>query len=524
MVGLYGGEPLEYQAINEQGSDAVPASTGQVLGAAFGGGLGANLFPRLMRSTGRLASETGLLAVDEYGRQIIGEPDEQLDPEAANQQFGIKGVLSFDKPVAKSVAHDLYDHKREQVERDDAITRRAGGLTQGGAARFTASMAAGLLDPINLAVGLIPIVGEARVASLLGRGAIEAAGAAERAGVRVVAGGVSGAAQMAALQPLEFALSKQEHEDYTMADALRSIALGTVLGGGLHAGTGALIDRATGRYRNPVTQRLEEAGPEARETLLQGALAQTIEGRPVDVAPALDAVEAAPAQPKFTFEREVRQAGPIARETNNYLIRNASGDHVASAHITFDESGSSAHIQYIDAPAEGEFGRVLGPSTMREIGRAFFQTYPEAQQLSGERVSGARLARDMNNLGDAETVTVTREQLLRERRTATEALVSSTKREPAPDPAATVDVDRAAAQPRDTLQEIQKQAEDLERVRAPDTASEGRAAQDAPAAAEAASTGEQARPAPPSEAQVAADLAESRASAIERAAACITRG
>jgi hypothetical protein len=303
MVGFYGGAPLEYEALAAQGSDAVPSSSGEVLGAAFGEGLAENLFPRLIRQYRRTIAETGTVGFDEFGNRIGADPEPLIDAETANSEYGIKGHLSFDKPVPQSVARDLFEHKRDQIEREDTIARREGGLLTGGAARFTASTAAGLLDPINLAVGFIPIVGEARLAGLLA----SAGSAAARAGVRAGIGAAEGAAGMAALQPLEFGLSRGEREDYTMAMALRSIALGGVLGGGLHAGIGAAADRATGRYRNPITQRLEDAGPEARETLLQGALAQTIEGRPVEVAPALDAFEAVRAAP----EREAQAAAEL---------------------------------------------------------------------------------------------------------------------------------------------------------------------------------------------------------------------
>lgn len=301
MVGFYRSEPIpDSITLQEMGSDVIPAGSGEVFGAAFGQGLASNLTPRMIRSQGRLAAETGLLGVDEFGRPIMGEAEPLIDPETANADYGIKGALSFDKPVPQSVAKDLYEHKHAELVRQDTIARREGGLLTGGAARFSANMMAGVLDPINIATGLIPVVGEARVASLLGRGAIETLGAAERAGVRAISGGVSGAAGMAALQPLEFGLSRQEHEDYTASDALRSIAIGGLLGGGIHVVGGAVADRVAGRYANPLTQRLEEAGPEARETLLQGAVAQHLEDRPVNVAPALDVFDAVRAETELT--------------------------------------------------------------------------------------------------------------------------------------------------------------------------------------------------------------------------------
>lgn len=428
MVGFYGGQPLEYAAINEQGTEAVPASTGEVLGAAFGQGLSANLFPRMMRSQGRFAAETGVLAVDEFGRPVMGEPDPVIDPETANSQYGIKGVLSFDKPVPQGVARDLHDHKQAEIEREDAIARRESGLLTGGAARFTANIAAGLLDPVNLAAGFIPFVGEERAAALLGRGALETMAAGERAGVRALTGAGQGAAAMTALQPLEFGLSRGEREDYTMADALRSIAMGAVLGGGLHTVGGAVADRVTGRYRNPLTQTLEDAGPETREALLQGSLAQQIEGRPVDVAPALDALapEAAPraadaapgvvpVEPALTDTRAAISVEDViaatrreppdvaqARRIGDEAMARPSDELQAIRQQIVDLEQQAAHVQSEAAPA-------APPAPQPEIiGRQeLLRDFTDAKGLSDVAAASDNLAaRVQTALQEGRTVTL----------------------------------------------------------------------------------------------------------------------
>ena len=380
MVGFYDPAAGEGSAaIEAQGLAAIPSSTGAVLGAAYDEGFAANLTQRLLRS---------------YDRETTG-PEPLLDAETANSEYGIKGRLSFDKPVAQAVAKELFEHKREQLEREDTIARREGGLLTGGAARFTANMAAGIFDPINLAVGFVPLVGPTRYAGLLA-GAGSAVG---RAGIRAGVGAAEGALGMAALQPLEAMLSAQEREDYTMAHALRSIALGGLLGGGFHVGGGALMDRASGRIRNPVSQRIEDAGPEAREAMLHGSLAQTIEGRPVEVARALDAVDA-------------------ARMGDDAALRSAASDMLGTARRDVDA-----------------------------------------------------------------------------------------------DPRLRAEADAAAARPSDTLQTIQRQIEDLERIDNP------------PRAVDTAPAGGRARENPEMTiADVATEIAEARAAAVERAAICITRG
>jgi hypothetical protein len=359
MVGLYSGPPIGSAALTEQGTYAVPSTTGEVLGAAFGEGLAENLTPRIFRSAIRSAAEFGGMTFDAAGNEIMAPPETPMDTEAVNAEFGIPGQLKFDKPTPRSVAQDLYEHKREQILRQDIIDRREGGVLTGGVARFGTNILAGAVDPLNLAVGFIPVLGEARTAMLLE----QAGSAAGRAGIRAGLGGAQGAVAMAALQPLEFALSRGEHEDYTMADALRSIALGTVLGGGLHATIGAGIDRYTGKYRNPIAQLLEDAGPEVRQGLLRGALAQTIDGRPVNLEPSLDLADALRAREiaRMTVReggREIDRALPGGFEDPLVLARRGELTADRAAQIRDDISALSPAER---AQAKARIGEHVDP-------------------------------------------------------------------------------------------------------------------------------------------------------------------
>jgi hypothetical protein len=91
---------------------------------------------------------------------------------------------------------------------------------------------------------------------------------------------------MAALEPVSALLSRSEHADWTMGQALENIAFGTILGGSLHVLGGAAKDAWRGR--SAVTAAMQAAGPEVREAALRGAVAAVAEGRPVAVQPLLD--------------------------------------------------------------------------------------------------------------------------------------------------------------------------------------------------------------------------------------------
>lgn len=287
MIGLYSGAPGGNVTVEAEGSDRIPSTTGEVASAAFGSAFAANPTPRLVRGieTGRIPlSGSDLFPEDAQLR----EPEPMLGAEDANKRYGIKGKLAFDKDVSERSARDLYETKRAELVREDTIRRSGGGFGSGGLARFGVGAVAGLLDPINVASAFLPVVPAARVGVALAG----AAGAAGRAGVRVGVGAAEGAAGQLALEPLQYALDQQEQNDWTMADALKRVAFGAVLGGGLHVVGGAVADRVTGKYANPVTERLERAGPVAREDGLRGSVAALAEDRPVNVAPVFEMADA----------------------------------------------------------------------------------------------------------------------------------------------------------------------------------------------------------------------------------------
>jgi len=289
MPGFYSGPPVGYAALEAEGSEAVPLARGGVFARGIGEGIAANLGPRLLREAGREAATTGVIGVNELtGEPITVPPEPAMDTDAAEQKYGIAGRLKFTAPVPESVARDLHEHHTEQMKREADYARAEPGVLTT-ANRFTANLLAGFLDPVNLAVGMVPIAGEAAWATRFVQAASSAVG---RAGARAVIGGIEGGIGQAALEPLSYWLSTQERDDYTMADSLRNIALGTVMGGGLHAGIGAVVDRVGGTYRNPVARGLDEAGPDVRHGILEGSLGQTIAGDRVDVSSVLGAADA----------------------------------------------------------------------------------------------------------------------------------------------------------------------------------------------------------------------------------------
>lgn len=261
-TGIYLGDPIAAQAVQARGLQGVEATTGEVLAATAGSVWAGSIGPRI----------AGWWNRDDGGAT--------LQPAEANERFGIPGALTFDRPVTEATARALREDREAEQRRQAIIARRPDNLATSGAARMALSFGVAMLDPVNLGLALIPYVGQARMAALLGT--------TSRTAVRAATGAAEGAIGMALLEPAEFALARAEFNDRTMADTLRALAFGTVLGGGLHVGGGAAADLVRGRRPSPIERAVTEAPQPVREAMLRGAVAAVAEGRPVAVAPLLD--------------------------------------------------------------------------------------------------------------------------------------------------------------------------------------------------------------------------------------------
>lgn len=257
--------------VEAQGTEAIPSSTGEVLGAEAEGGL-AHVFPSY-EAYRYGQEEAGLMA-----GYVEGERPGMLSADDANARYGIEGRLKFSDPVPEEVAREISQRRHDSIAREDITARRESGLMTGGAARFAAGLVGGLpgiVDPLNIAAAFIPFVPAARAAIWAARAG---QGALAQAGVRAGVGALQGAAGGALLAPLQYGLARGEGEDYGAVDALLNIALGGVFGGGLHT----LLGRRAAPEAERLALDIERARPETKEALLRGAVADMAEGRPVE--------------------------------------------------------------------------------------------------------------------------------------------------------------------------------------------------------------------------------------------------
>lgn len=262
-------EIQQNRGLSAFGIDAYPSTTGDVLGATAEDAWVRNPTPSVIRAIDRAPSRE-ITGQEEFG--ITGEINEpMLSAEEAQARYGIKDHLKFDQDTPDRVAKDLHELKREELLRQNIMSRAQGGVGET-LARFGTGLGVSILDPLNIASAFVPVVGQARYARML---AVAGEGALARAGVRAGVGAVEGFAGAAMLEPIVYGVAKSEQADYDLSDSMLNLAFGTVLGGGFHAGLGRLGDLIRDRG--------------GAEETLRGAIAQVADDRPVMVANTLRA-------------------------------------------------------------------------------------------------------------------------------------------------------------------------------------------------------------------------------------------
>jgi len=251
--------------------------------------------------------------------------------------------LFFEQDEKQSTVDILVNRKILEKERQSIIARGPEGsfnpFNSGfytGGAKLATSLAVSIADPINIASAFIPVVGEARFASLVARQGLTKA--------RGIRGVVEGAVGAAVVEPIVLTAATAEQADYGLMDSFLNVTFGSIIGGGLHVGAGALKDFRTRRafedrvdaarseagivdgedpavnlYKEyyPETSRvmkeLAETDPATRRLLLVKALSDLIEDNPVNVKPIADL------DPKLR-EAQINDVVPINERVNTTRV------------------------------------------------------------------------------------------------------------------------------------------------------------------------------------------------------------
>lgn len=183
---------------------------------------------------------------------VEDETSPMMSKEAADEilkEYKITNITIPQEGVTTAYMDLLKEQTKSRIEREQ-FAQRAPNYIGSGTASFIASLAGGMADPANVALMFIPVVGEARAASLLGR-------TAQRFGQ----GALAGAAQASLTQPLVTQAAAVEGESYSNLQAMTNIAFSTLAGGAI-VSLGGAVGEGIGRIRAYRASRNKVSDPE----------------------------------------------------------------------------------------------------------------------------------------------------------------------------------------------------------------------------------------------------------------------
>lgn len=234
----------------------IPADSGEVFDASFSGAFSTNPSSAIVRTEQLQQAEEGLRLTGDTESILVpprNEPDTPLlDVTTARDKVAGMGleIKIPEQGIRQGALDILIDRHREQAARQQVMARANGGSF---GTQLAAGIAASLLDPLNIASVFVPVVGEARYAAMLGR----AASPLGRAGVRAGVGAVEGAVGAAIIEPLPLLAAGLDQTEYGLSDSLANIAMGGLLGGGLHSVGGAVSDALRRRVATETPPQVE---------------------------------------------------------------------------------------------------------------------------------------------------------------------------------------------------------------------------------------------------------------------------
>ena len=209
------------------------------------------------------------------------ELDPRISPEQIRQEY--PGVAGVNEALPRSIVEGML---RAQ-QRKEAIANADAGYQKTWAnlpLRFGAGAITSMLDPVDDAAFMVPVVGESRYAAWLAR-AGEAGGTAGRFAVTAGVGGLRGAAGGGILDVAKNAMNGGGMSLGDIAtDALHNAFAGSLM----HTGFSFHSDVLGNRFMETPEGQSAAGNADLHDNAVRAAAAQMADDRPVDVRPVFD--------------------------------------------------------------------------------------------------------------------------------------------------------------------------------------------------------------------------------------------
>lgn len=157
------------------------------------------------------------------------------DAEARLKEYGVKSINVPDTGVTQSfLDHVIAERKDSLAKQQIAMSAPKGWVST--PLNVVAGLAGSMADPGNVALAFVPLGGEVKAATTLGR-----------FGERFISGAKVGAGQAVATVPFTAMAAAAGGDDFTYGNALESTFFNTIAGGLMHAGGGLISDAVRAR-------------------------------------------------------------------------------------------------------------------------------------------------------------------------------------------------------------------------------------------------------------------------------------
>lgn len=310
------------------------------------------------------------------------------------------------EPGMSAVDLEVLVLRTEERLRRERIMSRARSDIGAQVVHFASGLAATMLDPVEIGVSMIPVVGQTKYAKMLS----SASGAWGRAAVRARVGAAGGVVGNAIAEPFVYGLAQYAQEPYTLQDSFANIVYGGLLGGGLHVAGGAIKDRFTPpppkqvRFRDyPMVKALDQVSPVTRRDALHTAYGQFAAGQRINIESVLDA------DPRWAYvnpnaDAVLRRAAdqyPGARNSAEPLLRRAVEEKQAQIDQQYQgrvlSKGERKQLEGRVKELEFEIEKSNKTASERKTGDALYHGAKAKAKKSGKELAEIRKTLDRDD-------------------------------------------------------------------------------------------------------------------------------
>lgn len=213
-----------------------------------------------------------------------------LQPDELNKRYSLP-TLKFEEPTKESVARLIHSRKIAELERQYWLDNGYQGFfTMRNGMGMGTAMISSILNPLDFATMLLPVVGQEKMAAnVVGSGFRASVNRATLRGLiaeeaiktpapRLVGTVINGAVGGAALTFPHYLSAKQDKENFTEHEYLMGVGMMGVLSGGIHLGVSGFR-----RSVRVAARTIDRIKPETREAMVKQALENALRDEPIRV-------------------------------------------------------------------------------------------------------------------------------------------------------------------------------------------------------------------------------------------------